>query len=148
MRVLKEFKEFAFKGSLIDMAVGIIIGAAFSGLVKSLVDDIIMPPIGVALGSVDFANQFIVLKTGKTPGPYHSLTEAKTAGASVLSYGVFLNTVLSFFIVSVAVFFLVKAVNKMRAAQEPSTKDCPECLSAVKVGAKRCPSCTSPQPST
>jgi large conductance mechanosensitive channel len=147
-KVFSEFKEFAFKGNLIDMAVGIIIGAAFGGVVKSLVDDVIMPPLGVAMGNMDFANQFTVLKAGKTPPPYESLAAAKAAGASVLSYGAFLNTVINFLIVAVAIFALVKIVQRMKkeAPRAPDTKDCPECLTSIKIGARRCPSCTAVQP--
>jgi large conductance mechanosensitive channel len=145
--MLKEFREFAFKGNLIDMAVGVIIGAAFGGVAKSLVDDVVMPPLGVLTGNVDFANQFYVLKAGKTPPPYESVAAAKTAGASVLSYGLFMNTVINFLIVAVVVFLVVKAIQKMKSAEPPpSTKDCPECLSSIKVGAKRCPQCASVQP--
>jgi large conductance mechanosensitive channel len=146
--MLKEFREFAFKGNLIDMAVGVIVGAAFGAVAKSLVDDVVMPPLGVLTGNVDFANQFYVLKAGKTPPPYESVAAAKTAGASVLSYGLFLNTVINFFIVALVIFLVVKAIQKMKTAEAPppATKDCPECLSAVKVGAKKCAFCTAPLP--
>jgi large conductance mechanosensitive channel len=146
--MLKELREFAFKGNLVDMAVGVIIGAAFGAVAKSLVDDVVMPPLGVLTGNVDFANQFYVLKAGKTPPPYESVAAAKTAGASVLSYGLFLNTVINFLIVAVVVFLVVKAIQKMKSKEEPpaTTKDCPECLSPIKKDAKRCPHCTSPQP--
>src|SRR4030042_1547263 len=112
--MLKEFKEFAVKGNVVDMAVGIIIGAAFGTIVKSLVDDVIMPPIGLLLGNVDFSNLFITLKEGATAGPYATPALAKAAGATVLSYGVFLNTVITFLIVAFAVFLLVKGINRLK----------------------------------
>ena len=140
--MFKEFKEFALKGNVLDMAVGIIIGAAFGTVVKSLVDDVIMPPIGLLLGKVDFANLFINL-SGK---PFDSLAEAKKAGAAVIAYGAFLNNILSFLIVALAVFLLVKTVNRFRRqakAAEPETKECPYCLSSIPIKATRCPNCTS-----
>ncbi|HSI22586.1 MAG TPA: large conductance mechanosensitive channel protein MscL [Methylophilaceae bacterium] len=143
-----EFKKFAMRGNVVDMAVGIIIGAAFGAIVKSLVDDLIMPPIGLLLGNVDFANLFLVLKEGATPEPYASLDAAKKAGAVTLNYGVFINAIVSFTIVAFAVFMLVRAVNKLKAAEEeapaePATKDCPYCFTAIPIKAKRCPNCTS-----
>jgi large conductance mechanosensitive channel len=144
--MFKEFKEFAMKGNVVDMAVGIIIGAAFGTIVKSLVDDIIMPPIGLLLGNVDFSDLFIVLKTGKVAGPYATPALAKAAGAVTLNYGVFINVVISFIIVSFAVFLLIKAINKFRTAAEPITKDCPYCLSAIPIKATRCGHCTSELP--
>jgi large conductance mechanosensitive channel len=136
------------RGNVVDMAVGIIIGAAFGAIVKSLVDDLIMPPIGLLLGNVDFANLFLVLKEGATPEPYASLDAAKKAGAVTLNYGVFINAIVSFTIVAFAVFMLVRAVNKLKAAEEeapaePATKDCPYCFTAIPIKAKRCPHCTS-----
>jgi len=141
----KEFKEFAVKGNAVDMAVGIIIGAAFGAIVKSLVDDVIMPPIGLLLGNVDFKDLFIVLKEGTTVGPYLSLAQAKAAAAVTLNYGVFLNVVISFLIVSFAVFLLVKGINKLKQEKEaePTSKDCPYCLSSIPVKATRCGHCTS-----
>ena len=145
--MFKEFKEFALKGNVVDMAVGIIIGAAFGTIVNSLVADIIMPPIGLILGKVDFSSLFIVLKEGKVPGPYHSLAVAKAAGAVTMNYGAFINTVVSFLIVSFAVFLLVRNVNKLRREEEapsvPTTKECPYCFSAIPLKATRCAYCTS-----
>lgn len=145
--MFKEFKQFAMRGNVVDMAVGIIIGAAFGAIVKSLVDDLIMPPIGLLLGNVDFANLFIVLKEGATAEPYASLDAAKKAGAVTLNYGVFINALVSFTIVAFAVFLLVRAVNKLKAGEEapaePTTRDCPYCFTAIPIKATRCPNCTS-----
>lgn len=145
--MIKEFREFAMKGSVVDMAIGIIIGAAFGSIVKSLVSDIIMPPIGLLLGKVDFSNLFVVLKEGKIPGPYASLANAQTAGSVTINYGLFLNTIISFFIVALAVFFIIRSINRLKradtAAAAPSTKECPFCMSAIPVKAIRCPHCTS-----
>jgi large conductance mechanosensitive channel len=146
--VFKEFKEFAVKGNVVDMAVGIIIGAAFGTIVKSLVDDLIMPPIGLLMGKVDFANLFILLRDGKTPGPYMSLVDAKAAAAVTLNYGIFINTIVSFLIVAFAVFLAVRYINRLRREQElppapPATKDCPFCLSAIALKAVKCPHCTA-----
>ena len=146
--MLKEFKEFAMKGNVLDMAVGIIIGGAFGGIVKSLVDDVIMPPIGLLLGNVDFSNLYVVLKDGLSGGPYASLAEAKKAGAVTINYGLFANTIISFLIIALSVFILVKLVNKLRQDQEkplakPATKDCPYCFSTINIKAQKCPYCTS-----
>lgn len=145
--MFKEFREFVMRGNVIDMAVGIIIGAAFGSIVNSLVADVIMPPVGLLLGNVDFANLFTVLKEGKAAGPYASLADAKTAGAVTLNYGIFINTIISFLIVALAVFLLVRSVNKLRRQQAapaaPAVKECPFCLSAVPVKAVRCAHCTS-----
>jgi large conductance mechanosensitive channel len=147
--MFREFKEFAVKGNVVDMAVGIIIGAAFGAIVKSLVDDVIMPPIGLVLGNVDFSNLYLLLRDGAVAGPYASLAEAKKAGAVTLNYGLFINAVVSFTIVAFAVFLLVRAINRLKrqveapAAAEPATKECPYCCSAVPVKATRCPHCTS-----
>jgi large conductance mechanosensitive channel len=146
--MLKEFKEFAMRGNVVDMAVGIIIGAAFGTIVKSLVDDVIMPPIGLLLGNVDFANLFITLKQGATAGPYLTLADAKKAGAVVLSYGTFINTVISFVIVAFSVFLLIKGMNTLKRKEEappaaPTTKECPHCLSTIPIKATRCAHCTS-----
>ncbi|MVF24298.1 large-conductance mechanosensitive channel protein MscL [Methylocaldum sp. BRCS4] len=144
--MLKEFKEFAMRGNAVDMAVGIVIGAAFGAIVKSLVDDVIMPPIGLLLGDVDFSNLFVVLKDGATTGPYASLAEAKRAGAVTINYGVFFNSVISFLIVAFSIFLLVRSINKLRReapSAAPATKECPYCLSAVALKATRCPQCTS-----
>ena len=146
--MLKEFKEFALRGNVLDMAVGIIVGAAFGTIVKSLVSDVIMPPIGLLLGNVDFSNLFIILKEGTTAGPFASLADAQKAGAVTLNYGVFVNTIISFLIVAFAVFLLVRSVNKLKRkeeapAAEPTTKECPQCLSTIPIKAKRCAFCTS-----
>jgi large conductance mechanosensitive channel len=144
--MLKEFKEFAMRGNVADMAVGIIIGAAFGAIVKSLVDDVIMPPIGLLLGGVDFSNFFAVLKEGAQPGPYASLAVAKAAGAVTVNYGLFFNSVISFLIVAFAVFLLVRGLNSMKRQEAnvpPTMKDCPFCASVIAVKATRCPQCTS-----
>jgi len=146
--MFKEFKEFAMRGNVVDMAVGIIVGAAFSSIVKSLVADVIMPPIGLLLGNVDFSNLFIVLKSGTQAGPYLSLAAAQEAGAVTWNYGVFINTVISFIIVALAVFMIIRAINRLQRqkeapAPEPTTKECPFCLSTIPIKATRCPHCTS-----
>jgi large conductance mechanosensitive channel len=146
--MFKEFKEFALKGNVLDLAVGIVIGAAFTTIVNSFVADIIMPPIGLLLGKVDFANLFVVLKEGKVAGPYPSLAAAKAAGAVSMNIGLFLNAVISFFIVAFSVFLIVKSFNQLRRKKETTpepvtTKSCPRCLSVIPVGATRCPHCTS-----
>jgi large conductance mechanosensitive channel len=147
--MLKEFREFAMRGNVVDMAVGIIIGAAFGAIVKSLVDDLLMPPIGMLLGNVDFSNLYVVLKESATAAaPYASLAEARKAGAVTLNYGVFINAVVSFTIVAFAVFMLVRTMNRLRAAQEAApaevtTKECPHCCSVIALKAVRCPHCTS-----
>jgi large conductance mechanosensitive channel len=131
------------------MAVGIIIGAAFGSIVQSLVNDVIMPPIGLLLGSVDFTDLFILLKSGDPVAPYATLADAKAAGAVTLNYGVFFNSIISFLIVALAVFLLVRAVNQLRREQKeaapaaPTTKDCPFCMTAIPIKATRCPNCTS-----
>jgi len=139
--VLKEFKEFAMRGSVLDLAVGVIIGAAFGKVVSSLVDDVIMPPIGRLLGHVDFSNLFINL----SDKPYESLAAAKTAGAPTLNYGNFLNTIISFLIVAFAVFLLVRSVNKWMPKPAPpvTTRDCPQCAMPIPVATKKCGHCTS-----
>ena len=142
--MLKEFKEFALKGSVVDLAIGIIIGAAFGKIVTSFVNDILMPPIGLLLGKVDFTNLFIDL----SGLGYASLEEAKAAGAATLNYGVFLNTIIDFVIVAFAIFMLIRQVNRLQkpapaAPAAPTTKDCPFCLSAVPIKATRCAHCTS-----
>jgi len=147
--MLKEFKEFAMRGNVIDMAVGIIIGAAFGTIVTSLVADILMPPVGLLLGNIDFANLFIVLKEGaKVAGPYASVVAAKAAGAVTLNYGFFVNTVISFLIVAFAVFLLVRNINRLKREEEappavPTTKECPYCISTIPIKATRCSHCTS-----
>ncbi|MCL5406296.1 MAG: large-conductance mechanosensitive channel protein MscL [Deltaproteobacteria bacterium] len=146
--MFKEFKEFAMRGNVVDMAVGIVIGAAFGTIVKSFVSDVLMPPLGLLLGHVDFSNFFITLKEGaKAAGPYASLAAAKAAGAVTLNYGFFINTIISFIIVAFAVFLVIRAINRMKredgAPVEPDTKDCPFCFSAIPIKASRCPHCTS-----
>lgn len=146
--MFKEFKEFALKGNVLDMAVGIVIGLAFGAIINSLVNDIIMPPIGLLLGNVDFANIFFVLKEGSAAAPYASLADAKAAGAVTLNLGVFINTIISFLIVAFAVFLVVKKANRLRKVEEastavPNTKECPFCLSVIPIKAVKCGSCTS-----
>lgn len=146
--MLKEFKEFALRGNVMDMAVGIIIGAAFGTIVKSLVADVIMPPIGLLLGGVDFANFFALLKAGTPAGPYASLVDAQAAGAVTVNYGVFVNNIVSFVIVAFVMFLLIRGINRMEkeeeeAPAEPTTKECPYCLSTVPIKATRCAHCTS-----
>jgi large conductance mechanosensitive channel len=146
--MLREFKEFAMRGNVVDMAVGIIIGAAFGTIVKSLVADILMPPIGLLLGNVDFSNLFIVLKQGATAAPYATLVEAQKAGAVTINCGLFANTVISFIIVAFAVFLLIRVINKLKREEEappeePTTKECPHCLTTIPLMATRCGHCTS-----
>jgi large conductance mechanosensitive channel len=139
----QEFKKFALRGNVIDLAVGFIVGAAFSGIVKSLVNDILMPPLGLILGKVDFSNLYINLSRVH----YSSLAEAKAAGAPTINYGVFLNTIVEFVIVAFALFLLIRQVNrwtaKPAAPAEPTTKECPYCFTVIPVRAVRCPNCTS-----
>ena len=142
--MLKEFKEFAMKGNVLDMAIGIIIGAAFGKIVTSFVGDVLMPPLGLLLGKVDFSNLFINL-SGKS---YATLAEAKAAGAATLNIGVFINTIIDFLFVAFAVFLLVKQVNRLKRQPEaapaaPTTKECVFCLSTIPLKATRCPHCTS-----
>jgi large conductance mechanosensitive channel len=144
--MLKEFKEFAMRGNVVDMAVGIIIGAAFGAIVKSVVADMIMPPIGLLLGNVDFSNLFIILKQGAVAGPFASLAEAQQAGAVTINYGLFMNTIINFVIVAFAVFLLIRGINKLQRApapQDPTTKECPHCFSTIAINATRCAYCTS-----
>ncbi len=149
--MLKDFKAFITKGNMIDMAVGIIIGIAFGLIISSLVKDVIMPPIGLALGNVDFQNLFVVLKEGTTAGPYASLAAAQAAGAVTINYGVFINTLINFLIIAALLFFLVVRPLAQSAARkkalEPAaattTKECPFCSTAIPVKATRCPNCTS-----
>ncbi len=146
--MLKEFKAFAMRGNVVDMAVGIIIGGAFGTIVKSLVADVIMPPIGLLLGGVDFSDLFITLKDGGTAGPYATLAAAQEAGAVTISYGLFINAVISFIIVAFAVFLLIRAINRLKAEEEappaePTTKECGHCFTEIPIKATRCPNCTS-----
>jgi large conductance mechanosensitive channel len=144
--MFKEFKEFAMRGNVVDMAVGVIIGASFGGIVKSLVDDVLMPPIGLLLGNVDFSNLFVVLKSSGTTVHYASLAEARKAGAVTLNYGLFINTVISFLIVALAVFLVVRALNQLKkqeTAAPVNSRECPYCRSSIHIEATRCPHCTS-----
>ena len=146
--MFKEFKEFAMRGNVLDMAVGIIIGVAFGAIVQSLVADIIMPPIGLVLGNVDFSNLFVLLKQGAAAGPYAALSDAQSAGAVTINYGLFITTIIRFIIIAFAVFLMVKGMNKLIQKREvtpaePTTKECPFCLSIIPLKAVRCPHCTS-----
>jgi large conductance mechanosensitive channel len=146
---VKDFKAFIMKGNVVDMAVGIIIGVAFGLVIASLVKDVIMPPIGLALGNVDFQNLFVVLKDGNPAGPYASLAAAQTAGAVSINYGVFINTIINFLIIAaVLFFFIVRPIARMNAKKAPApaaptTRECPYCFSSIPIKATRCPNCTS-----
>jgi len=149
--MLKEFKEFAMRGNVVDMAVGIIIGGAFGTIVKSMVSDVLMPPLGLLMGGVDFSNLFVVLKEGAKAAPYAALADAQAAGAVTINYGLFINTVISFLIVAFAVFLLIRGLNRLQRKKEevpadPTTKDCPFCLSTIAIKATKCPNCTSEVP--
>jgi len=142
--MLKEFKEFAMRGNVLDMAIGIIIGAAFGKIISSLVGDVLMPPIGLLLGKLDFSNLFINL-SGQH---YASMADAKAAGAATINYGIFINTVIDFVIVAFVIFLLIRQVNRLKRQPEPApavptTKECPYCLSVIPIKATRCPNCTS-----
>ena len=147
--MLKDFKEFAMRGNVVDMAVGIIIGGAFGTIVKSMVNDVIMPPVGLLLGGVDFTDLFLTLKEGAQAGPYPTLAAAQEAGAVTISYGVFINAVISFLIVAFAVYLLIRGINNLQAEEEeaapaePTTKECNHCFSEISIKATRCPHCTS-----
>jgi large conductance mechanosensitive channel len=150
--MLAEFRKFALRGNLIDLAVGIIIGTAFTAVVSSLVNDVLMPPLGLALGGVNFANFFALLKAGDPAGPYATLADAQTAGAVTINYGVFVNVIIIFLIVAFATFLLVRSINRLQermskpeaaAPAEPTTKDCPYCLSTIPLKATRCAYCTA-----
>lgn len=146
--MLSEFKKFAMRGNVVDMAVGIIIGGAFGTIVKSLVADVLMPPIGLLLGNVDFSQLLLVLKQGDPAGPYATVAAATEAGAVTLNYGLFINAVVSFLIVAFAVFLLIQQMNRLKAeepapAAEPTTKECPHCATEIPIKAQRCPHCTS-----
>ena len=148
MALMKEFREFALKGNVVDMAVGIIIGGAFGTIVKSLVDDVIMPPIGLLLGGVDFKDLFFVLRAGDPGPPYVTIADAQASGAVTLNYGQFINNVIAFLIVAFAVFLLVKTINRLRRQEQvepksPSDKVCPFCATTIPIQATRCPHCTS-----
>jgi large conductance mechanosensitive channel len=137
--MFKEFKEFAIQGNALDMAIGIIIGAAFGTVVKSLVDNVLMPPLGLLMGRVDFSNLFINLSST----PATSLADAKKLGIPVIAYGTFINDIISFILVAFAVFILVKQVNRFKKTEAVTHKDCPQCCSSIPLAAKRCPNCTS-----
>ncbi|MEO0075372.1 MAG: large conductance mechanosensitive channel protein MscL [candidate division WOR-3 bacterium] len=140
--MFKEFKEFAMRGNVVDMAVGIIIGVAFGKIITSLVNDIIMPPIGLLLGKIDFSNLFINLSDKH----YATLAEAKAAGAATINYGMFINTVIDFIIVAFVIFLIIRQINRFKKpapVSEPTTKECPFCFSVISIKASRCPNCTS-----
>ena len=146
--MFKEFREFALRGSVLDMAVGIIIGAAFGAIISSLVTDVLMPPIGLLLGHVDFSNLYVVLTAGKIEGPYASLAAAQQAGAVTLNYGLFVNKIINFIIVAFSLFLVIRSMNRMKrkaaeAPAAPTTKECPFCFTAIPIKASRCPNCTS-----
>jgi large conductance mechanosensitive channel len=143
--MLKDFKEFISRGNMISIAVGIVIGVAFSAIINSLVNDVIMPAVGLLLGNADFSNLYVVLKQGSVPGPYLSLDAAREAGAVTLNYGLFINTVISFIIIAIVLFFIIKATNRLKKKEEKkiSTKKCPFCFSTIDLKATRCPNCTS-----
>jgi large conductance mechanosensitive channel len=152
--MFKDFRDFVMRGNVLDLAVGVVIGVAFGSIVNSLVKDIVLPPVGLLLGNVDFANLFVVIRNSEiTPPPYHTLADAQAAGAITFNYGVFINTIIAFIIIAVAVFMIVRLVNRARkafdtkkekeAAATPSTKDCPFCATAIPLKAVRCPHCTS-----
>lgn len=147
---MKGFRDFIMRGNVLDLAVAVIIGAAFGAIVTSFVNDILMPPIGVLLGNVDFTNLFVIIKNGKlAPPPYDTLAAAKAAGAATFNYGVFINTIISFIIIALAVYLVIRLVNravnarKKQEAAAVTTKDCPFCATAIPVKATRCPNCTS-----
>jgi large conductance mechanosensitive channel len=150
--MLQEFKEFIAKGNVMDMAIGVIMGTAFGAIVKSLVSDVIMPPIGLLLGGVDFANLYILLEEGDPGKPYASLADAQAAGAVSINYGVFIDTIISFLIVALVIFIVVRYINQLKRKEEPAppaeptTKECPFCLSSIAIKATRCPHCTSELP--
>jgi len=151
--MLKEFKKFALRGNVIDMAVGIVVGGAFTAIVKALVDHVIMPPLGVLLGGADFGELYILLKSGDPGGPYGSLADAQAAGAATLNYGLFINAVVGFLLVALAMFFLIRGINALQhPAEKPAPaptkeKDCPYCYTSIPIQATRCPHCTSELPS-
>ncbi len=146
--MFKEFKEFAMRGNVVDMAVGIVIGGAFGKIIASFVTDVLMPPIGMLLGGTDFTNMYTVLKAGEVAGPYASLAEAQAAGAVTMNYGLFVNAIINFIIIAFAIFMVVRAMNNMKkkeveAPAEPTTKECPHCHTEIPIAATRCPNCTS-----
>jgi len=137
--MLKEFRQFAMRGNVIDLAVGVIIGAAFGKIVTSFVNDLLMPPIGLLVGNVDFSGLFVALNGGT----YSNLAEAQAAGAPTLNYGIFINSLIDFVIVAFVIFLLIRTINRMQKPADPTTKDCPHCVSTIPLKATRCPHCTS-----
>ncbi len=146
MSFTQDFKAFLLRGNVVDLAVAVVVGGAFGKITTSFVNDIIMPPIGLLLGHVDFNNLFLVLKDGTTPPPYATLALAKKAGAVVLSYGSFINTIINFIIIAFAIFVMIELIAKLKKAPapaDPTTKECPFCISSIALAATRCPNCTS-----
>lgn len=146
--MLQDFKKFALRGNVVDLAVGLIVGSAFTSIVRSLVDDVLMPPLGLVIGGVDFSRLYILLRAGEPAGPYASLEAAREAGAVTLNYGMFINSIVTFILVALATFLLVRALSKLQRKEEaqpaaPATKECPFCRTAIPVLATRCPACTS-----
>ncbi len=146
--MMKEFREFLARGNVVDLAIAVVIGAAFGAIVASLVKDIVMPPIGLALGKVDFSNLFVVLKEGSAPGPYPSVSEAAKAGAVTINYGIFVMTIINFLIIAFVVFMMVRTINRAKRGKPvpepvPATKECSYCYTAIPAKAIRCPNCTS-----
>ncbi|HEX2252983.1 MAG TPA: large conductance mechanosensitive channel protein MscL [Thermoanaerobaculia bacterium] len=150
--MFREFKEFALRGNVVDMAIGILVGGAFTPIARSLVDDVFMPPLGLLLGGIDFEDFFVLLRDGVPPGPYTTLEAAQAAGAVTVNYGRFVNLCLTFLLVALAAFLLVRAMNRLRRREEGTdpkeavTRNCPFCLSSIPVRARRCPQCTSELP--
>jgi len=146
-KFVEDFKKFAMRGNVVDMTVGIVIGTAFGAIAKSFVSDLIMPPLGLVLGNVDFTDLFVVLKEGGANGPYLTLAQAREAGAVTFNYGTAFNTVINFFVVAVAMFALIKVISGLerqkKPAEAPATKECPHCATMIPVRARRCPQCTS-----
>jgi large conductance mechanosensitive channel len=144
MGMVKEFKEFALKGNVIDLAVAVVIAGAFGKIINSLVDDIIMPPIGALIGNHDLSNYFVTV----SPGHYETLAQAKAAGAATINYGLFINTIITFLIIAVAIFLVIRYLNKMKQkpaeAVTQNMRDCPECLSPIPIDARRCKFCGQP----
>lgn len=144
--MLKDFRDFIDRGNLLQLAVAFIMGVTFAAVVTSLVNDIIMPAVGLAVGDIDFSSLFAVIKEGSPPGPYNTIDQAKEAGAVTINYGIFINAILTFLIVAFILFLIMRAYMKTQKPAEVTTRDCPFCLSAIPVAAKRCPHCTSELP--